>query len=106
MEAYHIWIIVGLLLITAEIISMEFIFSCFGLAALITSIGSYFDISFKLELTMFCISSMLLFITIRPIVKHRLLSKKISTGSDAFIGTEHFVTETIDEIKTYDHDEL
>ena len=99
MEAYHIWIIVGILLIISEIISTDFIFSCFGVAALVTSVGSYADISIKWELAIFCVSSLILFVAIRPIVKHRFLSDKVSTGADAAIGTKHFVTETIDDSK-------
>mgnify|MGYP006101328011 CR=1 FL=1 len=99
MEVYHIWIIVGIFLIMAEVISMDFVISCFGLAALITSIGAYVDISFKWQLAVFSISSLFIFISIRPIVKHRLLSDKISTGTDAMIGAEHLVTETIDNDK-------
>ena len=96
MEVYHIWIIIGILLIIAEVFSMDFVVSCFGIAALITSIGAYLEISFNWQLVMFSLVSLFVFIAIRPVIRHKLLQDKIRTGSDAMIGTEHMVTEDID----------
>ena len=96
MEAYHIWIIIGILLIIAEVFSMDFVISCFGIAALTTSVGAYSEISFNWQLVMFSLVSLFVFIAIRPIIRHKLLQDKIRTGSDAMIGTEHMVTEDID----------
>ena len=96
MEVYHIWIIIGILLIIAEVFSMDFVVSCFGIAALATSIGAYAEISFNWQLVMFSLVSLFVFIAIRPAIRHKLLQDKIKTGSDAMVGTEHIVTEGID----------
>ena len=80
MEVYHIWIIIGILLIIAEVFSMDFVVSCFGIAALATSIGAYAEISFNWQLVMFSLVSLFVFIAIRPAVQHRLLQDRIKTG--------------------------
>ena len=49
MELHHLWIILGILLLIAEIGTAGFVVGCFAIAALFTSIGAYFDILIKLR---------------------------------------------------------
>ena len=101
MELYHLWIILGILLLIVEIGTPGFVIGCFAIAAFATSIGAYFDILIKWQILLFSISSAIVFFAIRPsIMKLSFFdSKQKSTGTDLMGNKVYMVTETIDNDK-------
>ena len=100
MQLYHLWIILGILLLIIEIGTPGFVIGCFAIAAFVTSIGAYCEIVIKLQILLFSISSAIVFFTIRPsIMKLSFFNKKEKTGADLMVNKVYIVTEKIDNDK-------
>ena len=100
MESWHVWVIVGVLLLIIEIFTPGFVVACFGVGCLVAAIFAAFDVSFTVKVVVFSIASLVAFFTVRPLfVKHIYRSDKdaaAKTNVDALVGKVAFVTERID----------
>lgn len=97
MEIYHYWIIIGILLMIAEIFTPGFLLASFGIGAYGASIAAYWGYEFKFQLLAFSIVTSAIFFAIRPLYfkfLHRFDDKR-ETGVKAFIGKAYKVTESI-----------
>ena len=97
MEVWHIWIIVALLFFILEIFTPGFAVACLAIGAIGGAIATLVGWEFKFQLLVFAITSIVALVSVRPLVIKFLKSKKKETltNTDALIGRESIVTETI-----------
>ena len=97
MEAQHYWLISGIILMIAEIFTPAFLLASFGIGALGGSLSAYLGYEITLQLIVFSIVTMTVFIGIRPVYIKFIYSsdEQIETGVKAFIGNTYKVTEAI-----------
>ena len=101
MEAWHIWVITGLVLWIIEIFTPGFfVMGVFGTACLIVTPVAGAGMSFKLQLFVFGVAVGIMALTIRPFVMRHFYRRnaKTKTNVDALIGKSGFVTEDIDHM--------
>ena len=97
MEVWHIWIIISLLFFILEIFTPGFAVACLSIGAIGGAIATLVGWEFKFQLLVFAITSIVALVSVRPLVIKFLKSKKKETltNTDALIGREAIVTETI-----------
>jgi membrane protein implicated in regulation of membrane protease activity len=97
-EIWQIWLIVAVVFFVVEIFSSTFVFLCFSLGCVISSIFAYFGVVGWVQLLAFSIVTLISFFTVRPfMIKYAYRkSEKVKTNVDALVGKRGRVTETID----------
>ena len=100
-HAWHLWVIVALLMFIAEVFAPSFVPACFGIACLACVPMAYMDLNYKVQLLTFALTALAMFFGIRPMfVKyvHRLAPSAplVHTNIDALIGKKGIVLERID----------
>lgn len=95
MLSWHIWVILGIVLLTAEIFTAGFFLACFGVGAFAAALSFPLGASLNVQIFVFALVSLACTLTIRPFVL-RFLSKKgsdIKTGVHAMQGKSGHVLE-------------
>ncbi|MDR0368331.1 MAG: NfeD family protein [Bacteroidales bacterium] len=100
-QPWHIWLIVAVAFFVVEIFSNTFVFLCFSLGCLFSSICAYLGMGLSVQILVFSIITFLSFFTVRPLMKKYVFRKddSIKTNTDALVGKTGRVTETIDYSK-------
>ena len=98
MEVWQMWIVAGVILLIFEVFTPGFVTACFGIGCFAAGLLSYLGLGYIAQTVIFCIVSLGLFWTIRPLIKKHLYKtgESIKTNVDALIGLVGFVDETID----------
>lgn len=92
MTAALIWLIVGIVLIVAEVLSGDFVLLMLGLGALAGAASEAITGNPYVDVAVFAIASSGLLFLARPALKRRLLAGPgVKTNSEALVGT-HAVT--------------
>jgi membrane protein implicated in regulation of membrane protease activity len=95
MEPWHLWIIVGVVLITLEMLTPGFFMALVGIAALFAGLGAKLGLSFVWQAALFVTGSAVLLAIVRPAARawlyHR--SDATPTNTNALIGKTGVVTE-------------
>ena len=99
MEMWSIWLIVAGFFFILEIATTGFLVCWLGVGALLAMILSFFVDNIVLQVMLFAISSVVLILFTKPLVKKFIDKKTIPTNIDSIIGKEGIVIETIDTIK-------
>ena len=97
MNVWHMWVIIGVVLILAEVFTAGFVVAGFGLACLGAAAVSYLGFGAYVQIASFCVVTLIFFFGIRPVfVKffYRFDDPK-PTGINALAGRPALVTETI-----------
>ncbi len=100
MEPWHIWVIIGLVLVILEIFTSGFAIICVSFGAFGGAIAAGCSLDLKWQIIIFAIVTAVAFIFIRPLLlKYFYKNKeaKVQTNADALIGREVVVCETIDK---------
>lgn len=93
----YFWLIAGLVLLLAELLTPGFVIACFGVGALLAILPAALGLSITWQVIIFCIGSLLALFLLRPMVRRLSKHKKsVATGIEALYGREAIVTETID----------
>ena len=93
----YFWLIAGLLLLLAELLTPGFVVACFGLGALLAILPAALGASLTWQVITFCIGSIVALILLRPMLRRLDRHKKpTSTGVAALYGRTARVTECID----------
>jgi membrane protein implicated in regulation of membrane protease activity len=97
-QPWHIWLIVAAVFFIVEIFSNTFVFLCFSLGCIASSICAYFGWGLTSEILAFIIITFISFFTVRPLMRKYAFKKgdKVKTNTDALEGKRGRVTETID----------
>ena len=96
-EAWHLWLIAGIVLITLEIFVSDFFLALIGVAALVTVFAAAAGLEFVWQLAIFVGVSLVLLPTVRPLVKKWFYDtgSQASSNVDALAGQTALVSETI-----------
>jgi membrane protein implicated in regulation of membrane protease activity len=97
-DLWQIWLIVAILFLVVEIMSTTFVFLCFSLGCIVSSIFAAIGLPFTVQLLAFSIITFIAFFTVRPFMLKYAYRKsnKIKTNADALVGSRGRVTEVID----------
>jgi len=98
-EFWQIWLIVAVCFLVVEMFSVSFVFLCFCLGCLGSSILAYFTPLVGWHLLAFSVVSLVSFFTIRPFMLKYAYRKShaVKINVDALVGSIGRVVETIDE---------
>ncbi|MGH3871535.1 MAG: NfeD family protein [Pseudonocardiaceae bacterium] len=91
-----LWLIAGFVLIAAEVLSSDFVLIMLGVGALVAAGSSALDASIWLEVAAFAGASVALITVARPALKRRLHSAPVRTNTEALIGDQAVVVNTVD----------
>ncbi len=95
---WQILLCVGLAFLILEMFTPTMFFLNFAISALICAILSFFTTNLMILITIFCILSVILIFTLRPLLMKNIQSKKLSTGMDSkYIGKTVKVIEDTDK---------
>ncbi|EHK87537.1 NfeD family protein [Saccharomonospora azurea] len=96
MTAAIIWLIVGLVLVVAEVLSGDFVLVMLGLGALAGAASAALTGNPIIDVLVFGVSSAGLIILARPALKRKLLSgTDVRTNTDALLGTTAVTISTV-----------
>lgn len=99
---WEFWAIIGSILLIIELFIPTLVALSLSVACFVTSIFAYvFDLTtLTMQLVIFSVTGLFLFLIIRPIALKLWFNKnpEIKTNSEALIGAEGMVTETIDNM--------
>lgn len=93
---WYVWLILAGIFFVAEILTVGFLVFWLGIGALIAMLVSFFTDSLVIQMTVFVISSTILIIATKPLVK-KLTQKDKTVVTNAFsiIGKKGIVTKEI-----------
>ncbi len=97
MSEAQIWLVAGIVLFIAEIITPGFVLANFGVAAFVSAGAAWLGADITVQIIVFVVSSVISFIVVRPILSKTMLKegKGTLTGVEAIIGREAKVTADI-----------
>lgn len=99
MTAALVWLIVGLVLMMAEVLSGDFVLIMLGIAALAGAGGAALTDNIVVEVAVFAVVSVGLLVLGRPALKRRFLGGPgVRTNTDALIGAHAVVLSTVDTV--------
>ncbi|GAB3484372.1 NfeD family protein [Amycolatopsis cihanbeyliensis] len=97
MTAALIWLIIGVALIVAEVLSGDFVLLMLGLGALAGAGSAALTGNAFVDVAVFAVASIGLLVLARPALKRRFLSGPgVKTNADALVGANAIVLSTVD----------
>lgn len=91
-----VWLVVCIIMVIAELATLQFVSIWFAGGALLACISSFF-LPFEWQFGIFAVSSFILLLLSMPLMKKLRNRKYIPTNCDMDIGREVVVTETINK---------
>ncbi|MDT7595183.1 MAG: hypothetical protein QOJ06_729 [Pseudonocardiales bacterium] len=91
-----VWLVVGLLLIAAEVLTSGFVLIMFGAGALVAAGFAALGAGPLPEVAAFAGTSVALITVARPVLKRRLHTAHVPTNVDALVGDRAIVVSTVD----------
>jgi membrane protein implicated in regulation of membrane protease activity len=91
-----VWLVVGLLLIAAEVLTSGFVLIMFGTGALVAAGFAALGAGPLPEVAAFAGTSVALITVARPVLKRRLHTTHVPTNVDALVGDRAIVVSTVD----------
>ncbi len=96
MDYYQItWLIIVVIFLIIEIITTGLATLWFAIGAILAFLSSLIGATFGVQIAIFLISSIVLFIGFFPFVKKKLGAKSYDTNVDSLVGKEAVVTKDI-----------
>ena len=94
------WGLAFVILVIAEIFTVQFVSIWLAIAALVSMILSIFNFEFWQQSLVFVIVSAILLLATRPVAKKFNSTRKVGTNSELNIGKTAIVIEEIDAVQT------
>lgn len=91
-----VWLVAGLALIVAEVLSGGFVLIMLGLGALAAAGFAALGASIWLDVAVFAGTSVMLTLLARPVLMRRYRAGQVSTNVDALLGDRAIVISTVD----------
>jgi membrane protein implicated in regulation of membrane protease activity len=92
-----VWLIVGIALMIAEVVSGDFVLIMLGVAALFGAGADVLTGNLVIDVAVFAVASVGMLVLVRPALKRRFLAGPIHhTGIEALIGARAVVVSTVD----------
>lgn len=100
MEIWQVllWAVVTIILVLTEIGTVQLVAIWFGTGSLVAFITALCGVDFRVQIITFIVSSIVLLLLTRPLVKKLLKTKRVATNADSIIGQKCIVTEKIDNL--------
>jgi len=97
LAVWHLWVILGLVLLIAEIFTTGFLVALFGLACVVPAVLSVLGIGFAGQLLGYAVANAVLLVAVRPVCVRYLHkeSDAVPTNVDGLVGREGVVVEAI-----------
>lgn len=97
MQVWHIWIIVGFVMLILEVFTPGFFLASIGIGAFMASFASYFKSSLTIQITALAAGTLITFIFARRFfaLLHNISGDDRRTGVEALIGRDAVVVEPI-----------
>jgi len=99
MGMWIVWLIIAGFFFILEMVTSGFLVCWLGVGAVLSMILSFFVDNIIAQVIVFAISSIVLMVMTKPLVKKFIDKGTIPTNKDSLIGKEGIVIETIDTIK-------
>jgi membrane protein implicated in regulation of membrane protease activity len=101
LDMWQIWVIVAIILCIVEVFAPTFLALCFGIGCLLSALASVFTSSIIIQVSVFCIGTLICLFTVRPFFLKYLHKKSdsVKTNAEALIGKIGRVTEIVDNEK-------
>ncbi len=93
-----IWIAAMVIFAVAEIATVQFISIWFAVGSLAAFFAAMLDLNNTVQITVFVLVSVLLFILSKPLVK-KLQKTKVNTNSDRLVGKTVIISQQVDNVK-------
>ena len=93
-----VWFVLMVIFIILEANTVTLVSTWFAAGALAALIASLLDAQLWLQMVLCFVVSILLLLSLRPITKKHFTPKLTKTNLDSVIGSEGFVTATIDNV--------
>ncbi len=90
------WLVAGLLLIAAEVLSSDFVLIMLGVGALVAAGSAALGASLGVEVAAFAVASLALITVARPMLKRRLHTAHVPTNTEALVGNKAVVVSRTD----------
>jgi membrane protein implicated in regulation of membrane protease activity len=90
-----VWLVAGLLLIAAEVLSGGFVLIMLGMGALVAAGFAELGATVWLDVAAFAATSVALATVARPMLKRRLHTAHVLTNVDALVGDKAIVVNTV-----------
>lgn len=91
-----LWLVAGLLLIAAEVLSGDFVLLMLGAGALAAATSSAIGGNLLVDVLVFAVVSVALVTIARPMLKRRLHTAHVPTNVEALVGGHAVVVDTVD----------
>lgn len=96
-----VWLVAGILLIVAEILTPGFVLACFSFGCFAAAIAAALDFNFTVQLIVFSATTFVVFLSIRPFVfkfrTHR--EQETRTNVERLVGLSAIALEEINDLQ-------
>ncbi|MCL2580355.1 MAG: NfeD family protein [Oscillospiraceae bacterium] len=99
MSGAIVWILIAAFLIMVEAYTTQLICIWFAVGALFAAFASFAGAPLWLQLTIFIVTSLVVFVVGKPLVQDKIVPKKHATNADRVIGELGVVTEEVNNLK-------
>jgi len=97
LEPWHIWTILGLIIVIGEVFTAGFVLACFAIGCIVAAALAYWQLGIPWQLVGFSAASLAAFFGVRPFaLKHMSSGEPLKTNVDAMIGRGGVVSERLD----------
>ena len=96
---WYVWLILAGIFVIGEVLTSGFLIFWFSLGSLIAMIVSFFTDNIIIQTTVFLISSVILILSTKPLVKKFANIDTVKTNAQSIIGKKGLVTKDISSIK-------
>ena len=97
MTAALVWLLIGILLMIAEVVSGDFVLIMLGVGALFGAGAEVLTGNAFVDVAVFALASVGMLVLVRPTLKRRFLAgPNIRTNTDALVGARAVVLSTVD----------
>ncbi|MGH3813633.1 MAG: NfeD family protein [Pseudonocardiaceae bacterium] len=91
-----VWLVAGVLLVVAEVLSGDFVLIMLGAGALVAAAVAALGAAAWLEVAAFAGASLALITLARPVLKRRLNTARVPTNVEALVGDKAVVVSRVD----------
>ena len=97
---WYVWLILAGIFVIGEVLTAGFLIFWLSLGSLIAMVVSFFTDNIIIQTTVFLISSVILILATKPLVKKFANTETVKTNAEAIIGKKGLVTKDINSINS------
>ena len=97
---WHYWLIAAGVFFIGEIMTVGFLLFWLGISALIAMVVSFFTSNVIIQMSVFIISSIILILATKPLVKKFVNEKNVKTNAFSLVGKNALVIQDINNLNS------